>query len=103
MSETESDPQPRLSGFWPLSIVCLSLFIVLAWQMVMSLQARSNLRAQFEQRKQLVEQSTRAQGSLEAFVNDLLTLAETDKDAKALVEKYQIRRNAPAGGAAETK
>lgn len=93
------DSQPRLSGFWPLSILCLSLFLVLAWQTFMSLQARSNLRAQFEQRKQMVEQSTRAQANLETFVNDLLTLSETDKDAKAIVDKYQIRRNAPAPAA----
>jgi hypothetical protein len=89
-----NDSSPR-SAFLPLTLVSASLLIILSWQIYLSLQTRSNARAQFEQRKQLVEQSTKVQGGLENLLNDLLTLAETDKDAKAVVDKYQIRRNAP--------
>lgn len=86
--------------FLPLTLLASALLLVLSWQVFLSLQVRSNARAQFEQRKQLVEQSTKVQGGLENLVNDLLKLAETDKDAKAVVDKYGIRRNPPAGAPA---
>lgn len=89
-----NDSSPR-GAFLPLALLSASLLIILSWQIFLSLQTRTNARAQFEQRKQLVEQSTKLQGGLETLVNDLLTLAETDKDAKAVVDKYQIRRNTP--------
>lgn len=90
------------SAFLPLTLLAFSLLITMAWQIFLSLQTRSNARAQFEQRKQLVEQSTKIQSSLQNLVNDLLKLAETDKDAQSVVNKYQIRRkeplSAPAAG-----
>jgi len=89
-----NDSQSR-SAFLPLTLLGASLLLVMAWQIFLSLQTRANARAQFEQRKQLVEQSTKVQGGLESLVNDLLALAETDKEAKTVVDKYQIRRNAP--------
>jgi hypothetical protein len=91
---------PRHNGFIPLTLLAVSFTILLGWQIFLSLQARANARAQFEQRKQLVDQSTKVQGGLEVLVNDLLTLAETDRDAKAIVDKYQIRRNPPASAPA---
>lgn len=92
-----SSSENNCSAFIPLCLLSLALLLVLSWQVFLSLQIRSNARAQFEQRKQLVEQSTRVQGSLESIVNDLLKLAETDRDAKTVVDKYGIRRNTPAG------
>lgn len=82
-------------AFLPVTLVSLSMIIILGWQIFNNLQTRSSWQAQYEQRKQLVDQSAKVQGGLEAMINDLLSLSETDKDAKAVIDKYQIKRNAP--------
>lgn len=73
----------------------VALVLLLGWQMILAWQTRSNLRQQFEQRQQLVAQSQLVQQNVQSLVNDLLNLAETDADAKQIVEKYNIRRNQP--------
>ncbi len=83
------------SSFLPVLLLNVALLILLTWQVVLSVQTRSNTKSMVEQRQQLVTQSTALQGNLERLVNDLLELAETDSDARAVVEKYQIRRNNP--------
>jgi hypothetical protein len=44
------------------------------------------------QRETLVEQSQQVQTRYTDMLNDLLTLADTDSDALAVVEKYRIQR-----------
>lgn len=82
-------------AFLPVTLVALSLIIILGWQIFNDLQTRSSWQAQYEQRKQLVDQSAKVQSGLEAMINDLLSLAETDNAAKAIIDKYQIKRTAP--------
>jgi len=43
-----------------------------------------------------IQQSKTLQAALEKLVNDVLELSKTDADAKALVEKYHIKKNTPA-------
>lgn len=45
-----------------------------------------------KQRETLVQQSQQVQSRYTDMLNDLLTLADTDKDAQAIVEKYRIQR-----------
>jgi hypothetical protein len=47
-----------------------------------------------------VQQAQQVQTSYTEMLNDLLKLAETDKDAKAVVEKYRIQRQDTAAPAA---
>jgi hypothetical protein len=93
---SDYNDEPEFDSFLPITLIALSLCIVLGWQIFNALQTRKSWQAQYEQRKTLVEQSAKVQGGLEAMVNDLLALAEVDKEAKAVVDKYQIRRNEPA-------
>jgi septal ring factor EnvC (AmiA/AmiB activator) len=45
-----------------------------------------------KQRENLVAQSEQVQTRYTDMLNDLLTLADTDNDARAVVEKYRIQR-----------
>ena len=45
-----------------------------------------------KQREALVQQAQQVQTRYTEMLNDLLKLADTDKDAKAFVEKYRIPR-----------
>ena len=56
-----------------------------------------------QQRETLVEQSQQVQTRYTDMLNDLLTLSDTDDDARAVVEKYRIQRQQPpvAGDPAE--
>jgi hypothetical protein len=56
---------------------------------------KSNLVALVQQRQILVDQSQRVTSSYNELLNDLIRLAETDTDARAVVEKFQIKS---AGG-----
>ena len=60
--------------------------------------AQKNLVAEVRQRQTLVDQSQRVTASYNELLNDLIRLAETDRDARAVVEKFQIKS---AGGSAE--
>ncbi len=45
-----------------------------------------------KQRETLVQQSQQVQTRYTDMLNDLLTLSDTDNDARAVVEKYRIQR-----------
>lgn len=52
---------------------------------------KSNLVTLVQQRQTLVDQSQRVTSSYNELLNDLIRLAETDSDARAVVEKFQIK------------
>ena len=52
-----------------------------------------------DQQVKLVEQSRRVQGGLQKFARDLVEVAKTDEEAKAIVTKYGISVTNPSGGA----
>jgi hypothetical protein len=87
--------EKHYSGFWPLLILNLAFLTILIWQLVLISTEKSNLQAQLESRKTLVEQSKNAQSDLEKLVRDLLDLSQKDPQAKAIVEKYKIAVNEP--------
>lgn len=49
-------------------------------------------------RQPLVAQSEQLKQKLNEMIMDILTLAKTDEDAKAIVTKYNIQQNLPASG-----
>jgi hypothetical protein len=56
-----------------------------------------------EDRESLVKQSAQVQQQYTALFNELLELANDDEDAKAVVQKWGIQKQAPPAAAAETK
>jgi uncharacterized protein YpmS len=95
--------EKRFSGFWPLVTVSLALVIILIWQFTLIRSQGQSLAQQLEARKTLVDQSRATQTTLEKMVNDLLELAKKDEQAKAIVTKYNIRKNEPVGAAEDKK
>jgi hypothetical protein len=68
-------------------------------------ESEKNLGNLVKQRESLVEQSQQVQARYTEMLTDLIKLAETDADARAVVDKYKIQRQqnqqaAPAAGAA---
>ena len=56
------------------------------------LESEKNLGNLIKQRESLVEQSQQVQARYTEMLTDLIKLAETDPDARAVVEKYKIQR-----------
>lgn len=87
--------------FLPVAILSLALAIILVWTLVVS---SFEYAAANRQRDQLISAQVQANGveqKVKSLMEGLLNLAETDSDAKAIAEKYQIRFNQPAGAAAQ--
>jgi cell division protein FtsL len=83
------------------SILAISLITFLAWQNLLSNQTSQQLEKAIEQRELIIEQTTLSQTKtakqMESFLSDLLTLAESDPQAAALINRYEIhRQNTPA-------
>jgi hypothetical protein len=83
------------SPFWPLVFLSVGLGIVLLWTLIASSRScYAALRAR-DQQGMAVAQAVDAEGKFKALVEDLLVLAGSDAEAKAVVDKYQIRVNTP--------
>jgi hypothetical protein len=97
MPESPS-PQNRLrsSSFFPFALIAISLIAVLGWQLWTGNQARLNGQRLREQQVRLVEESKKMQHGLELLARDLVTLSQTDEDARALVTKYRISFASPS-------
>jgi hypothetical protein len=100
---------PSTSGksFLPLTLISLSVIFFFVWQLKMISENRTNLQTNKSKLEDFVsnnsqkvlDQETKAkqvESSLEKLVMDLLEAAKTDPDAKAIVNKYNIKQQAPA-------
>ncbi len=97
----------------PLALVTSTLAIFMFAQTINVIFNRTNLRDNKEQlakgkvqlteaykaREPVVKQSQEIQKKLQDLILDLLLLAKTDAEAQAIVTKYNIQQQAPAGGA----
>lgn len=88
------------SAFLPLCLVSLSVAIFMGWQVSLGIEQRQELIRMGERQKSLASQAAQTESQLQALMMDLLRLAETDKDARAIISKYNIRFNPPADAAA---
>ncbi len=61
--------------------------------------AQNKLTDLIKKREELVKQSTQVQQQYTALLNDVLELAKDDADAKSIVQKWGIQRNANAAAA----
>ena len=86
---------PSQGIFLPIAIAMLSLLIFFGWQL--SLVRKQNVlwKKQIEQREPLVGQCRNIQAELQKIVSELMTMSITDADAKAIIDRYQIRQGGP--------
>jgi hypothetical protein len=57
---------------------------------------RNNAADLLKQRQGLAEEAQRVSNNYNTFLTELLKLAETDRDARSVVEKFNIKNAAPA-------
>lgn len=91
-----SDSIIRPDAFLPLTLLSISLILIFIWQLSTISSQRSGFQNTIQRQDELVSQSHKVQAGLEKLVNDLLDLAQTDAEAKAIVQKYGIARGANA-------
>ena len=114
-TEEHSTPDAELKGgiFLPLALIAAAFSIFLFSQISNLGQNASSMRWQGEnlsrqiaainesiqnlsalskQREALVEQSQQLQARYTSLLTEILDLAQTDNDAKGIVEKYKISR-----------
>jgi hypothetical protein len=100
MNNTPAPQQSvTFSAFLPVTIMALALGVILVWTLVVSVYDCTAVNRQRDQLVAAQYQAINVEQKVKSLMEGLLTLAETDPDAKAIAEKYQIRFNAPAGGA----
>ena len=78
----------------PSTLGLAALVLFLGWQTVLNVQIRTQLHRSLKGREALVGQSQLIQGSASQFLSDLIDLSEQNTNAKAIVQKYGISRNA---------
>lgn len=106
------------NGHLPLALIAVTIAILLAGQIGATRQGASFMRFQSEnlekqiaqmqaldkqaaeaikQRDAVVKQANEIQNQLQSLLNELLDLAEKDKDkdAAAIIEKWKVQRNQP--------
>jgi uncharacterized protein YlxW (UPF0749 family) len=88
-----SAPERAYHNFWPVCVLAATLLIVFVWQTSNAWKQQGFLKQQKQQRQELVVQSQAAQTALQRLMEDLLDLAQTDPEAKALVDKYKVVRH----------
>ena len=87
------EPAPRAPAnpFGPLVLMAVSLALVLGWNVA---QAWQQLRAEKQAQNQqigLLQQAATTERNLQAMLTDLVVLAHTDPQARAIVDKFQIK------------
>ena len=99
----KSSPLVLVRFVCAVTLLAASLLIFLGWQIKQSLAVRTVLNNAIEQRSVIITEAqanqARTAQQLESFLSDVLALAETNGQAKAVVDRYGIRRNQPAANA----
>ena len=95
MSPMQTEPRENFGAFWPLAFLAASLATVLLWNLVMGI--RDYETAQRLQDRQMLAgaQAAATEQKMTVLMRDLIGMAAADADARTIVEKYQIRYNAP--------
>ena len=78
--------------FLAYMLLAVSFIALIGWQIIVEKGNSGRLTTNLKGRAEVVQRAEDTQRNLESFVVDLLTLAETNEGARAIVEKYQIRR-----------
>lgn len=97
-----NNPSPQqtvtFSSFVPFVILSIGIGVVLVWTLVVTVQEYDGLRRQRDQLENAQFQAVGVEEKMKGLMEGLLTLAESDPDAKAIADKYQVRINQPQAG-----
>jgi hypothetical protein len=102
METTESGNKLDLNVFWPITLLGGALMLVLIWNLIAAVQQYINgLRLQ-DQQSVVAMQAAQAEQKMQSMLSELVELGKNNSEAQAIVRKYGITINAPAGGAPST-
>ena len=87
----------QMDAFLPLLLVSASLLLFFISQVSGLSSQRSAIIGAIQKQDQVVTQSKQMQARLQALAVDLLETAKTDDNAQKIVQKYNIRQQAPPG------
>ena len=90
---THEMENPSFSPFWPVCLMGISLVVFLAWQMTAAVQQYIALLRLGDHQVVLQNQAQEAETKLKETMVDLILLAKTDPEAKAIVTKHGIKYN----------
>ena len=99
MSPAQSEPKGTFTPFWPLVLLAASLATVLLWNLVLASREYYQALRLRDRQVEAAAQAIATEQKLKALMMELLAMSEADRDAQAIVEKYQVRYNAAAPGA----
>lgn len=105
-AQVEEDQGSSPQGiFLPMAILMISVLLFLGWQLYLMKAQGAIWKQQFAQREQMVNQSRAVQSDLQRVAFELISLSQTDHDARVLIDKYQIKQesNLPAQNAGQTQ
>ncbi len=91
--KTETVVTSAPTAFWPVLLVGLSVCAILVWQLRVANQVKEHGLQMRDQQVKMVDQSKKVQVGLQKFARDLIEVAKTDDEAKAIVTKYRHQRN----------
>jgi hypothetical protein len=89
----------RLTAFWPFTLLALSLCAILVWQLIVANQVKNHAEQLLKQQEKVVSQAHQVQTGLQKFARDLIEVAKSDAEAKAIIDKYGISVTNPAATA----
>ncbi len=78
-------------SFWPVLLLAISLNVLLIWQIRLTLTMADQLKKQNEQLAGMLPQAENLETHVTSLLQDLLKVAQNDRQAREIVEKYQIR------------
>jgi hypothetical protein len=93
---TQEDATNSFSPFWPTFLMAVSLTVFLGWQVVSGARQYINLLRLGDQQTLLASQAAQAETNLQSIMMDLIKLGKTEPAAQAVINRYQIKFNAPA-------
>ena len=87
--------ETKFNPFWSIALIAISLICILGQNLLTVREQKATLTQMVEQQKPTLEQSRQVQIRFQKMMVDLLQLAQTDKEAQALVAKYGIAITPP--------
>ncbi len=101
MSPTANDVTPtRGSLFYPFILLAASLLLTSGWSLNQQWRQRTAGRQMQTQQADALAQAGAAEGRLQSLLTELLVLANSgNTDARAIINKYQVRMQAPVAPA----
>ncbi len=82
--------EQQTSAFLPIVLLGIAVLLFNLFQLSMLLPQRTQLQRIITQNEQAVAQSREVQGKLQKIVEDLVNISKDNKDAQAIIAKYNI-------------